>query len=145
MQYHHRQFGTIIVAALVGTLVFIALPLLRSDAFYAPQVWVFGILVAALLLFYSLTIEIRDDTLYIRMGIGLIRKRIPLSDIAQARVVRIPIYAGWGIHGFPGVSWVWNVAGRDGVELNFVKGGRLIVGSDEPEKLLRAIESSKAI
>ena len=77
MQYQHRQFGTIIVAALVGTLVFIALPLLRSDAFYAPQVWVFGILVAALLLFYSLTIEIRDDTLYIRMGIGLIRKKCP--------------------------------------------------------------------
>ena len=55
-------------------------------------------------------------------------------------MVRIPIYAGWGIHGLPGVSWVWNVSGRDGVQLDFVKGGRLIVGTDEPEELVRAIE-----
>ena len=97
------------------------------------------------MLFYALTTEIRDDTLYIRMGIGLIRKKVPLSNIAQARVVRIPLIAGLGIHGLPGVSWVWNVSGRDGVQLDFVKGGRLIVGTDEPEELVRAIENNRSL
>ena len=79
------------------------------------------------------------------MGIGLIRRKVPLADIAQARAMRIPILAGYGIHGLPGVSWVWNVSGRDGVQLDFVKGGRLIVGSDEPEALVNAIKENKVI
>ena len=145
MQYHHRQFGTVIVAILAATIIIMSLPLIRSQEFHAIQAQVVLVLLAAIALFYALTIEIKDDTLYIRMGIGLIRKKVPLADIAQARVVRIPIYAGWGIHGLPGVSWVWNVSGRDGVQLDFVKGGRLIVGSDEPEELVRAIENNRSL
>ena len=142
MQYHHRQFGFVIVSILAATIIIISLPLMRSEEFSAIQLEVVIILLAAIALFYALTIEIKEDTLYIRMGIGLIRKKVLLSNITQARKVRIPIYAGWGIHGIPGLSWVWNVSGRDGVQLNFVKGGRLIVGSDEAEVLVKAIESN---
>jgi hypothetical protein len=144
MQYHHRQFGTFIVAALAAAIIILSLSLLRSESFDAVQLPVFLVLLAGIALFYALTIEIREDTLYIRMGIGLIRKKVPLSEIAEARKVRIPVYAGWGIHGIPGLLWVWNVSGRDGVELGFKRGGRLIVGSDEPDVLVQAIESSKA-
>jgi len=145
MKYHHYQFGTVIVAILAATIIFMSLPLMRSAEFNAIQLEVVIILLLAITLFYALTIEIREDTLYIRMGIGLIRKRVPLADIAQARVVRIPLIAGLGIHGLPGVSWVWNVSGRDGVQLDFVNGERLIVGTDEPEELLRAIENNKSL
>ena len=122
MQYHHRQFGTAIVSILAAVIIIMSLPLIghripRRPAGSGPRPS------AAIVLFYSLTTEIRDDTLYIRMGIGLIRKKVPLSNIAQARVVRIPLIAGLGIHGLPGVSWVWNVSGRDGVQLDFVKAG----------------------
>ena len=96
MQYHHRQFGTVIVAILAATIIFMSLPLIRSQEFHAIQLQVVLVLLAAIALFYALTIEIRDDTLYIRMGIGLIRRKVPLSDIARARVVRIPIYRGLG-------------------------------------------------
>ena len=145
MQYHHRQFGTAIVAILAAVIIIMSLPLMRDAEFSAIQLQVVLVLLAAIALFYALTIEIRDDTLYIRMGIGLIRKKVLLSDIAQARVVRIPLIAGLGIHGLPGVSWVWNVSGRGGVQLDFVKGGRLIVGTDEPEELLRAIENNRSL
>ena len=145
MQYHHRQFGTVLVAILAAVIIIMSLPLMRGAEFRAIQLEVVIVLLAAIALFYALTTEIRDDTLYIRMGIGLIRKKVPLSNIAQARVVRIPLIAGLGIHGLPGVSWVWNVSGRGGVQLDFVKGGRLIVGTDEPEELLRAIESNKSL
>ena len=145
MHYHHRQFGTVIVAALAAAIIYLSLPLIRAQEFKAIQLQVVLVLLAIIVLFYALTIEIKEDTLYIRMGIGLIRKKVPLADIAQASVVRIPLLAGWGIHGLPGVSWVWNVSGRDGVRLDFVKGGRLIVGSDEPEELLRAIENNKSL
>ena len=145
MQYHHRQFGTVIVSILAATIIIMSLPLMRGEEFRAIQLEVVIALLVAIVLFYALTIEIKEDTLYIRMGIGLIRKKVLLSEIAQARVVRIPLLAGWGIHGLPGVSWVWNVSGRDGVRLDFVKGGRLIVGSDEPEALVNAIKENKVI
>ena len=143
MHYHHRQFGTAIVAILAAVIIIMSLPLMRGAEFRAIQLEVVIVLLLAFALFYSLTVEIKEDILYIRMGIGLIRKKVPLSNIAQASVVRIPLLAGYGIHGLPGVSWVWNVSGRDGVRLDFVKGGRLIVGSDEPQELLRAIEAAK--
>ena len=79
MQYHHRQFGTVIVSILAATIIFMSLPLIRSQEFHAIQLQVVLVLLAAIVLFYALTIEIRDDTLYIRMGIGLIRKKVPLS------------------------------------------------------------------
>ena len=143
MQYHHRQFGTVIVSILAAVIIIMSLPLMRGEEFRAIQLQVVIVLLLAIALFYALTIEIKEDTLYIRMGIGLIRKKVPLSNIAQARVVRVPLLAGYGIHGLPGVSWVWNVSGRDGVRLDFVKGGRLIVGTDEPEALVKVIESHK--
>ena len=69
--------------------------------FNAIQVPVLLVLLAAIALFYELAIEIRDDTLFIRMGIGLIRKKVPLSEIAQARVVRIPLWRAGAFTAFP--------------------------------------------
>jgi len=145
MNYYHKQFGTALVAILAATIIFISLPLMRSAEFYSIQPGVVCALLLAILLFYALTVEIKDNTLFIRMGIGLIRKRVPLTDIEQAVKVRIPILAGYGIHGLPGVSWVWNVSGRDGVQLTLKKGGQLIIGTDEPEGLIRAIDKNKTI
>ena len=145
MEYHHRQFGTVIVASLAAATIFIALPLLRSEAFYAIQVEVLILLLAALVLFYSLTVEIIDNILICRMGIGLIQKRIPLSEIEQVRKVQIPLYAGWGIHGIPGQCWVWNVSGRSGVELTYKDGRRFLIGTDEPEVVVKAIEAAKTM
>jgi hypothetical protein len=144
MNYYHKQFGTVLVAILAATLVIMALAFGRNAELRTLQVEVPIILLLAIVLFYALTVEIKDGTLFIRMGIGLIRRRIPLADIVQARKVRIPLLAGYGIHGFPGAGWVWNVSGRDGVQLDLVKGGRLIIGTDEPEELVKAIEDKKA-
>ena len=143
MNYYHKQFGTALVAILAATLIIMAVAFGRSAELGIIQVEVPIILLLAILLFYALTVEIKDNTLFIRMGIGLIRKRVPLSEIEQAVKVRIPLLAGLGIHGIPGMSWVWNVSGRNGVQLTIKKGGRLVVGTDEPDELVRAIEDNK--
>jgi len=145
MNYYHKQFGTALVAILALVIIIMALAFGISAELRIIQVEVPIILLLAILLFYALTIEIKDSTLFIRMGIGLIRKRVPLSEITQARAMHIPLLAGLGIHGFPGKGWVWNVSGRDGVLLTIKKGGFLIVGTDEPEELVRAIDKNKTI
>jgi hypothetical protein len=101
------------------------------------------ILVIMLALFYSLTVEIRDNNLVCQFGIGLIRRQIPLSDIRDARPVRNPWYVGWGIRWMPGQYWLWNVSGLSAVELLLQSGARFRIGTDEPENLVKAIEANK--
>lgn len=144
MEYHHRQFGTVIVAGLSASIVFLNFIFLKSAESFAIQIELLIVLLAAITLFYSLSIEIKDETLICRMGIGLIQKRIPLAEIRQARKVQIPWYAGWGIHYVPLRYWVWNVSGLRGVELTLSDGIRFCIGTDEPEALVRAIENHKS-
>jgi hypothetical protein len=143
MEYRHKQFGFVINSAL---LLCILLVIFSNDGKFQPiLIEVPVLLIAALALFYSLGVEIHDNALICRMGIGLIQKRILLSEIQQARAVQNPWYAGWGIHWIPGQYWIWNVSGLRGVELTLKNGKRFRIGTNEPESLVHAIESNKAI
>jgi hypothetical protein len=139
--YRHTQIGWVILAALaaVFALVWVRLPPEAAVAARFPL-----LLVAALLLlvFSSLTVEVDDDALRMRFGVGLVRKRIPLAEVRAWRVVRNPWITGWGIRLGPGYV-LWNVSGREAVELDFASGRRFRVGTDEPEALVSAIERGK--
>jgi hypothetical protein len=48
-------------------------------------------------------------------------------------------YGGWGIrYGFEGKAY--NVSGNRGVQLELVNGKRLLIGSQSPEELVKAID-----
>jgi len=99
--------------------------------------------IAALVLFYALTVGIQNNIITCRFGIGLIRKSISITEIQSVRAVQNPWYAGWGIRWIPGQYWLWNVSGFKAVELTLKDGKRFRIGTDEPEALVRAIESNK--
>ena len=95
-------------------------------------------LAACLVLFTTLTVRIGDGVLAVRFGPGFPRRTIRLADIASARAVRNHWLSGYGIHRV-GSGWLYNVSGRDAVEVE-LRGGRSIrIGTDEPEELLRAL------
>jgi len=144
MEYRHKQFGAVMIAALAAGIVLVLTPFFSSGKFHPIPIEILTILIAALALFYSLTVEINNNTLICRFGIGLIQKKIPLSEIHQARTVQNPWYAGWGIHWIPGRYWLWNVTGLRGVELILKEGKRFRLGTNEPESLVQAIERNKA-
>jgi hypothetical protein len=97
------------------------------------------ILGLVLLLFYRLTIEIDNQVIRISFGIGLIRINYPLAGIREARPVRNPWWAGYGIRLMPGYT-LYNVSGRGGVELSFKDRNRKIrIGTDAPEEVSRYI------
>jgi hypothetical protein len=100
---------------------------------------VLAILLLCLFLFWSLTVEVRRGQVQARFGSGLIRRTVQLADIQEARVVRNPWYAGWGIRLIPrGV--IYNVSGFGAVELELSNGRRFRIGTDEPQALLEAIQ-----
>jgi hypothetical protein len=99
------------------------------------------VLAFLLALFYSLTVEIREGVLECRFGVGLIGRRIPISEIRDARAVRNRWWYGWGIRLTPR-GWLWNVSGLDAVELDLAGERRFRIGTDQPRELAEAIRAA---
>ena len=132
--YKHTQVATVLIAVLaLGLLVIVMV---------APfPAWVVSLYAVLVLLFGWLTVEINEELLVCRFGIGLIRKRFALSDIEEARRVRNRWYYGWGIRWTPH-GWLFNAAGLDAVEIRMSNQKSYRVGTDQPAELLRAIQQS---
>ncbi len=131
-----------IIAALGGALVLIA-SLMAVYEFYWTTVIVLIVLTICLGLFATLTVEIDEETLGIRFGPGVIRKRFPLKDIESCQVVTNHWYYGWGIRLTPH-GGLYNVSGFNAVELQIKGGKKYRIGTDDPEGLAGAIRYSIA-
>ena len=140
--YKHRQFGSLMVIGLGAGLIMMLLILFRTPAGPSKIITVLVSLLifCCLLLFWSLTVEVKSGHILVYFGFGGIHKKISLLDIEQVNVVRTPLYYGWGIRPAPH-GWMFNVSGLGGVELIFKNNERFRIGSDEPQKLLSAIQS----
>ncbi|MBN1444814.1 MAG: hypothetical protein JW957_01740 [Candidatus Omnitrophica bacterium] len=134
-KYRHTQTGWLIIY-IFAALIFISLFLLKN---LSPDMLLFTFIMAVTLsLFYNLTVTMDEECLKIRFGIGLIRKRFPLKDIASCRRVRNSWYYGWGIHLTPH-GWLYNVSGFDAVEVVTKAGKKYRIGTDVPAELEHAV------
>jgi len=144
MTYRHTQVGTVIIGAVVCVAcVTLVVFVTAAGPSFPLTIAVLVMTGVALALFSSLTVEIEKNTLTCRFGVGLIQKRIPLSDIEQVRATVNSWLVGWGIRWIPGKYTVWNVSGFQAAELTMKDGRRFRIGTDEPEALVRAIETAK--
>jgi hypothetical protein len=141
MQYEHTQPGIFMIAGMACALAVILFVPLPMPLFLL----VLCVMAAGLTLFYQLSVEITAKEVRCAFGIGLISRSIPLAEIHQARSVKNPWFAGWGIRWLPGHYWLWNVSGFLAVELTMRDGKRFRIGTDEPEKLAAAIEAARAM
>ena len=139
--YKCTQFGTLTVSTLVAAIGFLIFLEARTS-WKMVTAFTICILIVCLLLFYSLTVEIRNGRLSVRFGIGLFRKSFSLSDIENAFPVRNRWYYGWGIHLSPH-GWLFNVSGLEAVEIVLTTGKHYRIGTPEPNKLVQAINGIK--
>ena len=139
--YRHTQVGWIILGVTAAILAFVwsRLPPEVAAAAGLPLLLVTAII---LLVFSALTVEVDVETIRLRFGIGLVRKRIPIGEVRGWREVRNPWYTGWGIRLGPGYV-LWNVSGWGAVELALASGRRFRVGTDEPAELAAALARAK--
>ena len=139
--YKHTQFGTLVVSLLVPAIVL--LTLLGFIIGWNPvATGVLLILLVCLVLFYSLTVEINNNEIEIRFGIGIIKKRFKIMDIKKAYPVKNRWYNGWGIRKIHG-GWLYNVSGFDAIEILMSSGKRYRIGTDQPNELIKAINQIK--
>jgi len=95
MTYRHKQIGSVIIVAIALGLVLILASLGMTEV--NRPIPIAGILLLGLVLivFHSLTVEIRNSKLECHFGPGIIRKTFLLSEIDDARKVQIPWYSGF--------------------------------------------------
>ena len=136
--YEHTQIGRVtIVTLIVAILVTLVI---ASTARQAPLAIVVALLAVLLTQFATMTTRVADGVLSVRMGAGIFRRRIALTNVRQVAVINHLWVWGWGIRWTPR-GWQWNISGTRGVELTYGNGHRFRVGSDEPEALAAAIAS----
>jgi hypothetical protein len=150
MNYKHTQIGYLTIFATVA--VFGLFSWIQMMARAEPpsvnsgsNLLVTAIMVFVLLLlvsFWTLNAEITQEKVLIKFGYGFVRKSFNLSDVVSAKSVKNKWYFGWGVRRwFWPKMWIYNVSGFDAVEIVLKNGNIYRIGTDEPEKLERAILS----
>ena len=94
-------------------------------------------------LFHSLTVRVSRSEIALSFGVGLIRKQFPIGDISSASIVQNRWYNGFGIRKIRG-GWLYNVSGFDAIEIQLKNERKYRIGTDQPKKLLAAVESALA-
>jgi hypothetical protein len=146
-EYRHTQFGwAIVTGTVVGLAMATVLTVSLSAGTIAAAGWMvvalYATLVAALLLFITLTVEVDADHVRLRFGIGLIRKSVAIADIVRCDIVRTRVWWGWGLH-WTQSGWLYNVSGRDAVRIEMRRERAVIIGSDDAPALKQAIDERR--
>jgi hypothetical protein len=138
-RYRHTQFGSAVVYGLLivaGGTAGLSYWLTAARVAWVPAV----IVILTIPFFWKLTVEINDQDLLAVFGLGMVRKKVRLADIAECEPIRIQWWYGWGIHMTP-YGWLYNVSGWDAVAITLRNGRRLSIGTDQPGELADAIRS----
>ena len=138
--YKHTQIGWVIIIAVAIMMVFLPFVLPRGRGFDTS---IFLGLAAVILIYFStLTVEVNEEVIKISFGAGLIKRKFMRKDIVSYKVIRNKWWCcSWGIHGWPGKGWLYNVSGLDVIELTMKNGMRYLIGTDEPVALYGAVKN----
>lgn len=137
MNYRNTQMGWVVLGPLLVALLVTGFAVASADGSFGAVAPLALLLVVAAL-FVSLTVEVDEEALRLRFGVGLVRRTIRLADIASWRRVRNPWYYGWGVRNY-GRGLLYNVAGFDAVEVHLRSGFQLRVGTNDPDGLCAAL------
>lgn len=137
-EYRHTQIGYLMLAFISAGILLLIVNYFYLSGTNPFLLVILAVLVLCLLLFCVLSVKVDGEEVSLRFGVGIIRKRFPLSEIESHSVVRNPWYYGWGLRRIP-IGWLYNVSGLDAVELSMTDGRKFRIGTDDPAGLDAAI------
>ena len=147
MEYRKSQIGWLLIGLFSAVSIFIVLDYLNQwgtkPLTRIPFLIILSIQILVLLLFYKLTIIVKQSVLILVYGIGLIRISISIEKLLEVESIKIPWYYGLGIRITP-KGMLYNIQGLNALKLVYQKKGNLktvMLGTPEPEVLKRYLES----
>ena len=139
-EYKHTQVGYIHVIA--WSAIILVLACINVFIGIEPYTLIFLILLAVLLaLLSTLTVRVGGGAITVQFGVGIIRKRIQLSDVETYAKVRNPWYYGLGIRYTPR-GWLYNIYGLSAIELLMKNGRTCRIGTDDPDGFAQALQEA---
>ena len=118
-------------------------PLFEETQSFSAWIHVVAVLVLAILAAVATmrqSTRVTNEAVTVRFGV-FYRTQVPVAEIRQAEAVEyrpIAEYGGWGIRGF-GKKRALNARGNRGVLLTRSDGSTLMIGSQEPRRLIEAL------
>ncbi len=136
---HGKLMYLIFVPLIITNLYLFA----KASANFGGQTKYYAILCLLFLLclacFNKITITITKQTLSFSMGIGLIKKTYPISNIKSCTPIKNSIINGWGIRLIQG-GWLYNVSGFHAIEVQFKNETKIIrIGTDKPYEVAEEV------
>jgi hypothetical protein len=117
-----------------GTLLFITL---------------INLVLLAVLITFKMQTRVYNDAVWVRLLPFMPWfKKIPLGDIREYHTRQYrPIfeYGGWGIRYSFRNGKAYNAKGNKGLQLTLKNGKKILIGSQDPEKLLEAVRKAKTL
>lgn len=153
MKYRHMQINKIGIAALIIITVVSALSALGVNYDkYAPEwldtstwnMWAVVIVIIAYLFAINMMvmqIKVSKTEVLWSFGLGFPRKKLLISDISTIERVTNKWWYGWGIRKVITGGWLYNVYGLQAVEITTDEGKQIRLGTDEPKKLYKVLET----
>lgn len=138
--YKHTQTGYTVIMLLIAGFIIAIIGTIRYENNIVPIIVLFMLLIC-IFLFFSLTIIIDDKHIKFSFGIGLIKKKFPLDDIVDYKIVKNAWYYGWGIRLTPH-GWLYNVSGFTALEIILKSGAKYRIGTDNPQGLENALKEA---
>lgn len=104
------------------------------------------LLIAPVMRFARLSVEVRTDAIRIRF-FPFSTREVRTCEIVDCYIRRYrPIleYGGYGVRYSRRHGWAYNVRGTVGVQLRLRDGRRMLIGSDRADALAEAVRSARA-
>jgi len=150
--YEFEDTNTADIRYVIGVpLVFAAITVLPQLAYMSrgkpPSISLIVFSIAPIISFIfvfafgKMTTVIGDGKIRLTWRYGFPTKEIQMSDIEVVEVKKISNWLGSGIKATR-KGTVWRAWGRTVVAVDQINGGRILIGSDNPEELARAIRSA---
>lgn len=139
-EYKHTQIGYALLNSY--TIVFLIAGIINLATGFSPlAVLALIIVLLTISTFATLTVIVDRQAIKLRFGVGIIRREYRLDDILNYQAVENPWYYLLGIRYTPR-GWLYAVSGSSAVELALKNGKYVRIGTDEPEKLMEALDSA---
>jgi len=133
--FRRRQIGRASLGFAICTIIWTAIIFSHSAL---PAIFIMTGTTIMGFVFSSLTVEVDNQELRWWFAPKMTSKRVKRADIVSVATVRNEWWRGWGIrwvrHG-----WLYNVSGRDAVEITLRNGRRVLIGTDRPAELALAL------
>ncbi len=140
--YRHTQTATLLLLGAGALLVIFTAVLVSTGG----NTLIFaGTLLAAvaLLMNHSIAVSVDFNEVEVRVGNGWLRRSVRLTEVANARIVEVGANGGL-IARRSQRGWVFAARAGSAVQVETRAGDVLVIGSDESQVLLAAIERLRA-